>query len=605
MIPDVVMSGSYDYGLVALSIAIAILGSYATIDLAARVKASHGGTRLCWRIGGATAMAIGTWAMHYTGMLAFSLPVHISYDWPTSLLAFLPSLFASAIALIVVIRPKMQSPRAVIASVFIGGGIAGLHYTSMESMRLQGMHRYSAPLVALSVVLAMIFSVLSIWLTFLFREGPSGWKSRKLGSVVLLGTAIWLMHYTGMASASFMTSATEPDLSHAVRISVLDAFGIGAVALTVLVVALVTSTVDRLQQAKALLDELFEQAPQANVLLSVDNLVIRVNREFTRLFGYQAEETRGRPLGELMVPDELRNEELTELVAQGERVDAEGIRRRKDGSLLDVSIVRVPVSLPRGQIATYAIYRDISERKRAEETLKATSQQLRALSAKLRAAREEEGTRIARELHDELGASLSSLRWDLEAIDETISELADQSELQELRKKLDAMMRLTETTINTVRRIASEMRPTALDDLGLMEAIEWQARQFQDRTGVIVQCDSPLENLELYREQLTAVFRIFQEALTNILRHAQATKVHIQGKEEDGEFILTISDNGRGITDDEKSGQRTLGLLGMRERVYLVGGTLEITGSEGKGTSVTVRIPVSGGKAKGESQVKK
>src|SRR4029079_18117601 len=135
MTSDLVMTGSYNYGLVALSILIAMLGSYATIDLAARVRASHRGARLSWRIGGAIAMAIGTWAMHYTGMLAFRLPVPIQYDWHTSLLSFLLSLFASAVALIVVIRPKMESPRAFVASIFIGAGIAALHYTAMASMR--------------------------------------------------------------------------------------------------------------------------------------------------------------------------------------------------------------------------------------------------------------------------------------------------------------------------------------------------------------------------------------------------------------------------------------------------------------------------------------
>ena len=245
-------------------------------------------------------------------------------------------------------------------------------------------------------------------------------------------------------------------------------------------------------------------------------------------------------------------------------------------------------------INVLAIARDVTERKLAEEKLKATSEQLRALSARLQSAREEEATRIAREIHDELGAALSSLRWDLEDVDEAISEYRDQSLPQELRKKIEAMMALTDTTINTVRRISSEMRPIALDVLGLIEAIEWQARQFQDRTGIIVQFDCTLDNVDLSLEQSTAVFRIFQEALTNILRHAQATRVNIQMRQGDGEFILTINDNGRGITDDEKSGQSTLGLLGMRERANLIRGKVDINGFEGQGTVVTLRIPISG-----------
>jgi PAS domain S-box-containing protein len=365
------MAGSYNYGLVALSILIAMLGSYATIDLAGRVRASHGGSRVSWRIGGATAMAIGTWAMHYTGMLAFRLPVPIRYDWPTALLSFPPSLLASAVALVVVIRPKMESRRALVASFLIGGGIAALHYTAMASMRFQGMHRYSPVLVTLSVLLAMLFALLSVWLTFLFRDEPRGWKLRKLASVALMGTAIWAMHYTGMASASFVESAIAPDLSHAVRISSLSAAGIGAVALTVLTVAVLTATLDRIQKGKVLLDELFEQAPEAVALMNEDQSILRVNREFTQLFGYSPEESIGRPLRDMIVPDELQDEvqKFIDMLARGERVEAEAIRRRKDGTRLYVSVVHVPISLPGGHVARYAIYRDITERKRAEEAL--------------------------------------------------------------------------------------------------------------------------------------------------------------------------------------------------------------------------------------------
>ena len=153
------------------------------------------------------------------------------------------------------------------------------------------------------------------------------------------------------------------------------------------------------------------------------------------------------------------------------------------------------------------------------------------------------------------------------------------------------MLRLSETTISAVRRISSELRPSVLDDLGLAEAIEWQARQFQARTGIICHCECSVENVDLNREQSTAVFRIFQEALTNILRHAQATRVDIAMKEEAGEFVLTVSDNGRGITEDDKSRLQSLGLLGMRERAHLIGGEIDIIGVEAQGTVVTVRVP--------------
>jgi PAS domain S-box-containing protein len=596
MRPDVVMSGSYNHGLIALSILIAMLGSYATVDLAQRVKASHGNARFYWRSGGALAMAIGTWAMHYTGMLAFRLPVPILYDWPTSLLSFLPSLLASSVALIVVIRPKMESPRAFVASIFIGGGIAALHYTAMASMRTQAMHHYSSPLVTLSVLLAMAFSLLSIWLTFLFRDAPRGWKLRKVGSVLLLGTAIWLMHYTGMASATYTESATAPDLSHAVRISFLGAFGIGAVALTVLASALATSTVDRLQKQKVLLDELFEQAPEAVAFMGADYRVVRVNREFAKLFGYSPKESIGRHLRELIVPEELEDEvqKFIEMLECGERIETEAIRQRKDGSRLYVAIVHVPVSLSGGQVGTYAIYRDITERKQAEEKIKVASARLRALSARLESAREEEGTRIAREIHDELGSALTSLHWDLETLEKTLVDSASGSQLQESREKIGAMIKLTSGVLQTVRRISSELRPQVLDDLGLDEAVEWQAAEFQARTGIICNCDCPLEKLNLNQAQATAVFRILQEALTNVVRHAEATRVDIEIMEELGKFVMTIVDNGRGITDAEQSADESLGLLGMRERADLIGGTVDVKGIEGSGTTITITINISG-----------
>src|SRR5205085_8175667 len=155
------------------------------------------------------------------------------------------------------------------------------------------------------------------------------------------------------------------------------------------------------------------------------------------------------------------------------------------------------------------------------------------------------------------------------------------------------MIRLTDTTVDTVRRITSELRPIALDEFGLTEAIRWHAQQFQTRTGIIVQCDCP-QDVDLNREQSTAIFRIFQEALTNILRHAQATRGDIMVKEEAEEFFLQISDNGRGITEDEKSRAQSLGLIGMRERAHLIGGEVNIEGTEGRGTVITVRVPLSG-----------
>jgi two-component system, sensor histidine kinase and response regulator len=310
--------------------------------------------------------------MHYTGMLAFSLPIPIEYDWPTVLLSLLAGVLSSGFALLVVSRQRMGWTRALGASIFMGGGIVALHYTAMAAMRLSAMCHYSPPLVALSVVLAIACSLIALRLAFLFRDEPTGLRLRRFASAVVMGTAIYTMHYTAMAAASFTRSPAIPDLSHAVSISTIGTAGIALATMMVLGIAILTSLVDRRQEQRALLDELFEQAPQAITLMNADSRVVRVNREFTRIFGYTPQETLGRRLSDLIVPTELREEfeRNKGLVAHGQRVEAEGVRQRKDGSRLRILIVRVPVSMPGGKIADYAIYHDITERKRAEEELR-------------------------------------------------------------------------------------------------------------------------------------------------------------------------------------------------------------------------------------------
>jgi PAS domain S-box-containing protein len=265
---------------------------------------------------------------------------------------------------------------------------------------------------------------------------------------------------------------------------------------------------------------------------------------------------------------------------------------RPDSSMRWIWDRGFPVKDQAGRVYRLAgIAEDITERKQAEEQLRATSAQLRAMMTSLQSAREQEGTRIAREIHDELGSALTSLRWDLEAIEKTISEVEDRSLMPAVRDKIGAMVGLIDTTMHVVRRISSELRPPILDDLGLAAAIEWQTQQFQARTGIICRYDGAVEHLDLDQEQSTAIFRIFQEALTNVLRHAQATRVNVTLEEEEAELVLTIRDNGRGITEGEQGGPPTLGLLGMRERAHLIGGRVDLTGVSGQGTTVTLRVP--------------
>jgi signal transduction histidine kinase len=218
------------------------------------------------------------------------------------------------------------------------------------------------------------------------------------------------------------------------------------------------------------------------------------------------------------------------------------------------------------------------------------NERLRALSGRLQGAREEEGARIAREIHDRIGSALTSLKWDLEGVDRVLAETQNLPQLAELRRRMVAMIGLTDQTLDTVRRIASELRPSILDDLGLVEAVEWQAKEFHTRTGIPCHYRCSLEDVDLSPGQSTNLFRILQEALTNILRHAHATSVDIVLEKQSGNLVLTIRDNGVGITSAQTSSPDALGLLGMRERARAAGGTINISGEGGKGTTVVVQV---------------
>jgi signal transduction histidine kinase len=227
-----------------------------------------------------------------------------------------------------------------------------------------------------------------------------------------------------------------------------------------------------------------------------------------------------------------------------------------------------------------------AERRRAQEQLRESHEQLRALSVYLQHVREEERTRIAREVHDELGQALTSCKLDL-------SLLANRLPSPALKDKAKALSAHIDTTIQTVRRIATELRPGILDHLGLIAALEWQANEFQTRTGIKCVVHSDLHDPILTPDLATTFFRIFQETLTNIIRHAGATHVLVHLKEAAGRIILEVKDNGRGISAEEISNTRSMGLLGMKERAALLGGTFKIGPvPNGKGTLASVSIPL-------------
>jgi signal transduction histidine kinase len=235
-----------------------------------------------------------------------------------------------------------------------------------------------------------------------------------------------------------------------------------------------------------------------------------------------------------------------------------------------------------------ALVREVKERAAAEKHLKASEENLRALAAHLQSVREEEWTRIAREFHDQLGQALTAMKMDVNWIAGRLP-----PDARSLRERAQSMSGLIDDTMEAVREIVSRLRPDVLDQLGLAAAIEWQAEEFQRRSGLRCHVTLPGEAVQLDKGRSTALFRIFQELLTNVARHANATRVAVAVRPDSGALVLTVEDNGRGIDEEVVRSPKSLGLMGVRERVLPYGGRVEVEGVRGKGTLVRVTLPQS------------
>ena len=378
--------GSYNYALVALSVLIAMFASYAALDLAGRVTAASGWTRAVWLLGGAGAMGTGIWSMHYIGMLAFVLPVPLAYHWPTVLLSWFAAILASVVALYVVSRQKMGPSQAVAGSLLMGGGIASMHYIGMAAMRLAAICHFNSILVILSVVFAVSISLAALWITFHFRDEKTGIGREKLAGAVVMGAAIPIMHYTGMAAASFTPSGMPADLSHAVSISTLGIAGIAAVTFIVLGLALLTSWLDRRFAAETL--ELQEEKLQRSeaYLAEAQRLThtgswawrvagrdaLHLSEEWYRIYAFDPE--NGPPAFEQLLqrthPEDRAEWQgaIDRAIAEKSEYEVEFRILLPDGSLKHIHTVGHPVLNASGDLVQFVgSSTDITERKRAEQ----------------------------------------------------------------------------------------------------------------------------------------------------------------------------------------------------------------------------------------------
>jgi len=335
---------------------------------------------------------------------------------------------------------------------------------------------------------------------------------------------------------------------------------------------------------------LLDRVEQAVIATDLDGTIIYWNGFAEKLYGHSAAQAIGRNTLDLTPAETSRAqaEAIWSKLKAGQSWSGELVVRRRDGTTFPALVTDSPIYDDEGGlIGVVAVSVDITGRKREEEQLAKSNEQLRALSVRLQTAREEESIRIAREIHDELGGALTGLKMDLSWIGKRLSEQSRRA----VQQKLLSTLELIDDTVHKVRNISTELRPAVLDDLGLAAAIEWQAREFQRRTEIECRILSLWEDGTLGPEKSTALFRIFQEILTNVIRHSGASRVEVSMEESDGSLVLKVSDNGRGIKESEVAEAKSLGLLGMRERAVVFGGRVEVVGEEGRGTAVTVRIP--------------
>ena len=416
--PNTTLTGSYDYGEMARSILIAIAASYAALDLAGRVTAARDRARTAWSAGGAIAMGIGIWEMHFKGILALQLPLPVVYHWPTVLAAFTVAVLASAVALYLVGRPTMGPLEVCYGSLIMGSGIAALHYLNMAAMRLAAESRFDLRIVFLSVALAIIFSLVALTLAFGLREETRGTSWRKIASAIVMGAAISVMHYTGMASASFIASPVVPNLSHTVNITPIANYGVAMITLLVLGAAVVTSSAERrakeearrinqgleqgvaerTRQLTAVNEELRREIAERqrveddlrrsedHMRLVIDTIPALVwsklpdgsadflNQRFREYTGLSVEEGLGEGWLKAIHPDDRASsiDVWREAFAGGKFFELEARLRRADGEYLWFLFRGAPLRDQAGKIVKwYGTSTDIDDRRRAEEESRA------------------------------------------------------------------------------------------------------------------------------------------------------------------------------------------------------------------------------------------
>ena len=491
------LHGSYDYRLVVVSVALAMLASYAALDLAGRVTAAHRRLRLAWMTSGAISMGLGIWAMHYVGMLAFRLPVPILYHYPTVLLSLLAAIAASAVALYTVSRARMGVPSVVVGSVVMGGGIASMHYIGMAAMRTTAMMEYHWQLVALSIALAVVIALVALLLAFHTREEKAA-SWRKIVSALIMGSAIPLMHYTGMWAVEFRASNVAPDQSNAVSISGLGAPTIAVMTLIVLVGAIVTSVLDRLlveqkavavraQESELYFRTLAEAVPEIIWTTDLKGLLDFFNSCWYRYTGLTPEQSRGSVWPEVVHPDDLPDctQKWEHSLATGNPFEIEYRIRHTDGTYRWFLGRSNPIRDDQGKIIKwFGTCTDIEEQKHNQQILE---EQIRLRTEELADA----NTKLQEEMWEKDNA-----RRQLDEQNENIlRELTERSQRATMLAKMGELLQTCvnrEEVFSAALGFAPKIFPSSRGALALLDA----GRTVAEVAGSWNECTMPVTVFE-------------------------------------------------------------------------------------------------------------
>ncbi len=347
-----------------------------------------------------------------------------------------------------------------------------------------------------------------------------------------------------------------------------------------------------LRQSEEKYKDLYDNAPDMYHSIDKDGLVIECNETEARLLGYEKHEIIGKPITDFLSEGSKidHEREFPTLKNRGNKAILEREFVRKDGTTFLASLHVFIETDSRGELVrTKTIARDITRQKQIEDELKRSREELRNLSLHLQSAREEERRNIAREIHDELGHSLTTLKLDLSWLRNRLTK-----ENNQLFRKIQEMLQLVNATVESVQKISSQLRPGVLDHLGLADAIEWFINDLKRRTDIEchLKIKSDFEFIKIEQERSTAIFRVFQESITNTLRHSGASVINVELDLIDKSLLLSVLDNGKGISEKQIFDPMSFGILGMRERACFLDGDIKIMRGNEKGTYVELIVPL-------------